>query len=394
MKVTRVACAVVLAGIVAALLSAFGPKPQFTPDGYDYAIMMLMDRGVPYVQAQAQAERFFDRQPVAHIPGIAPLLHEKPEYWNLFSVRRFDPWLASLLYPYRGFGALVDISRLSYILTAILTLLLAIRFVPLGYGLLVSIALALLPAWRDIARDALTDPLAIALTAAALLAASAILARRTVWRVLAFALLCGLLSFTRPIPYILLGAGIIAAIAAPREGDRSQLTSAALITGIAALWTAVLEIALAHVHAPSFRWIVEDTYRHFLLNGYAPAGESAREFFIHEEFTIALHVAYKGALSVVPVLAIVGIVLRRRNPATPLLAGACVATWFGALVDPNRFDIVRCVIMPVAPVVGSFAAAAIATVVAQVPAPMGLVAPSVRHFLPGRFFVRKATVKE
>lgn len=393
MRAFRILSVALLAGIAAALLSATGPQAQYTPDGYDYSIMMLMDRGIPYVQAEAQAEAFYAHQPVAKVAGVARWLHGRPEYWNLFSVRRLYPWVASLLYPYRGFDAMIDVSRASYVATAVLVVLLAIRIAPLTWSFVLSIALSLFPPWRDYARCALTDPMAVALVAGTLLAGAALLSKQNVWRVVVFAALCGLLTFTRPIPYIILGAGIIAGIAAPRTGDRKRLAAAAWITGIAAVWTAIVEAALAHANAPSFRWIVADTYQHFLARGYAPPGESLGAFYVREEIVIAGHALVKGILGVVPLLAIAGMVLRRRDPAMPLLAGACAATWLGALVDPDRFDVLRCIVMPVAPAIAAFAAAAFADI-ASVPRRLGLPALRVRYSLPGRPLVRNTTVKE
>ncbi|MGH7736969.1 MAG: hypothetical protein ACREMP_03730 [Candidatus Tyrphobacter sp.] len=394
MTIVRIAGAAALAVVAAALLSAFGPRAQFTADGYDYAIVMLMDRGLPYAQAQARAERFYAGQPVAKVPDVARWLHGKPEYWNLFSVRPLYPWIASRLYPLAGFNSLIVVSRASYAIVAALTFLLALRFAPLSLSFLLAIGISLFPPWRDIARDSLTDPLAIALMAGALYAGAWVMARRTIWNVGAFAILCGLLSMARPIPYILLGAGIVAGLAAPRTGDRSRLTSAVWITAIAAIWTTVLEVALSHAHAPSFRWIVQDTYAHFVARGYAPPGESLRAFFVHEELTIGLHMLVKGLITVVPVLAIVGMVIHRRDAAAPLLMGACAATWLGALVDPDRFDIVRCVIMPVAPAVAAFAAGTLATLWNRVPVLLGPQALLLRHYLPRRFALRNTTVKE
>lgn len=394
MSFARVAAALVIAGAVAGLLSAFGPRAQFTQDGYDYTIVMLMDRGVPYARAVAQTERFYAGQPVARLPGAQRWLHGRPEYWNLFSVRRLYPWAASLLYPYRGLDAMIDVSRISYVLTAMLVVLLAMRFAPLWSALLLSVAISLFPPWRDFARCALTDPMAVALMTATLLAGATLLTKQTIWRVVAFAVLCGLLTFTRPIPYIVLGAGIVAGIAAPRTGDRKRLAAAGWITGITALWTAAIEMALAHAHAPSFRWIVADTYEHFLAHGYALPNESLRTFYVHEELTIALHAVVKGAASVVPLLAVAGVVLRKRAPETPFLAGACAATWLGAIVDPNRFDVLRCMVMPVAPAMAAFAAASLGTAMSIIPKLIGLPAPSVRYFLPRRPLVRNTTVKE
>src|SRR5579872_753680 len=110
----RIMAGSLLAGAVAALLIALGPKAKYTIDGYDYAIAMLMDRGASYSQAVGGAEAFYAHEPVAKMPAYARWLHGKPEYWELFSVRRAYPAIASLFYPWRGFEALVDVSRLAY----------------------------------------------------------------------------------------------------------------------------------------------------------------------------------------------------------------------------------------------------------------------------------------
>lgn len=382
-----------LAGIVATLLCAFGSKPLYTPDGYDYAIVMLMDRGIPYERAQAQASRFFLQQPVAKDALMRRWLHGKPEYWELFSVRRVDSWLASLLYPYRGFAALIDVSRVSYVLTAMLLVLLAARFTPLPYGVAGAIALSLLPPWRALAGAALTDALAVALTAATLLAALSYLTRRSPWRLITFAAICGVLTFTRPITYVVLGAALIAAWVALRRGDRGQARAAAWLAGIAAFWSAVIAIVLARAHAPSFGWIVADAYGHLVANGYEAPGQNLVLWYAHEEWSIARHALFKGLEYVLPALAVVGIALRRKDPATPLLAGAGIATWLGALLDPNRFDMVRCVVLPVAPLMTAFACAAFSDGAAVVPRKLGRVAQRLRYFIPRRTGVRNNTVK-
>ncbi|HEY9085489.1 MAG TPA: hypothetical protein VIN40_06090 [Candidatus Tyrphobacter sp.] len=389
----RIAGATALAGIIAALLCAFGPKAQYTPDGYDYAIVMLMDRGVPYAQAQRQAAAFYAHQPDAKNPLIAPWFRGKPEYWELFSVRRLDPWLASRLYPWRGFDALIAVSRLSYVAVAMLIVLLAARFAPLPYGVVLAVAVSLFPPWRDLGRDALTDALAVALVTGTLLAAAAFIAKRSWWTLLAFAVLCGALTFTRPIPYIVLGAALIACVIALRRGDHDRTIAAAWLSSIALFWTAVIAFAIQRAQPPSFAWFVADQYRHMLAGGYAAPGQSLVHWYLSEEWTIAWHALVKGIVSVLPLLAILGLARRRADPATPLLAGACVATWLGAFLNPNRFDIVRCVVMPVAPVLAAFAAAAVADG-ASLPRALGPVAQSVRHFFPRRFVPRKDTVKE
>ncbi len=394
MTVWKIVGATAFAGIIAALLCAFGPKPQYTVDGYDYAIGMLMDRGVPYARAQEQAEQFYAKVPIAKNPLFAPWLHGKPEYWELFSVRRVDPWLASLLYPLRGFDALIAISRISYVAVAMLIVILGARFAPLPYAVLLAIAVSLFPPWRDLGRDALTDALAVALTTGTLVAATSFMTKQSGWKLLVFGLLCGALSFTRPIAYVVLGAALVACIAALRRRDRDRALAAAWLSGIAAFWTAFIVVALARAHAPSFGWVVADTYGHFVARGYAPATESLSRWYLHEEWTILWHAVVKGIASVAPALAVVGFALRRRDPAMPLLAGACLSTWLGVIPDPNRFDVVRCIVMPIAPVLAAFAAAAVGDGATLVPRLLGPAAQSVRQFIPRRLTLRKDTVKE
>jgi 4-amino-4-deoxy-L-arabinose transferase-like glycosyltransferase len=390
----RIAGAAALAGIIAALLCAFGPAAQYTPDGYDYAIVMLMDRGVPYAQAQQQAAAFYAHEPDAKNPLIAPWLRGKPEYWELFSVRRLDPWLASRLYPWRGFDALIAVSRISYVIVAMLIVLLAARFAPLRYGVLLAVAVSLFPPWRDLGRDALTDALAVALVTSTLLAAAAFITKRSSWKLLVFAGLCGALTLTRPITYIVLGAALIALIVALRRRDRDRTIAAAWLSGVALLGTAAIAFALERAQTPSFGWFVADQYRHLVAGGYSAPGQSLAHWYLLEEWTIAWHAILKGSVAVLPLLAILGIAWRRTDPATPLVAGACLATWSGALLDPNRFDMIRTVVMPIAPALAAFAAAAIADGVTLVPRLLGPAAQSVRHFIPGRYPPRKDTVKE
>ncbi len=390
----KVIAGALAAGIVAVLLSVFGPKAQFTVDGYDYAIMMLMDRGLPYAQAQSRAAAFLATQPIAQVPKYDRWLHGKPEYWELFSVRQVDPWVASLLYPWRGFSALVDVARASYVAVAILIVVLAARFVPIGYAVGASVLVSLFPPWRDLGRDALTDALAVALLAATLVAALALMRRRLLWRLVVFTALCGALTFTRPIAYVIAGGAGVALLIELRRRNRDAAIAAGWLCAIAVLWTVASVVALDVARAPSFGWIVADTYHHLVARGYAVPGENLVRWYVGEETTIALHAVRDGTLSVLPLLAIAGMVLHRKDRATPLLAGVCGATWLGAVVDPNSLDMIRCVVMPVAPAIGALAAAAVRDAVTFVPRWLGPRTQSLRLMLPGRSALRKDTVKE
>jgi 4-amino-4-deoxy-L-arabinose transferase-like glycosyltransferase len=390
----RLAVGAIATGAFAALLCVFGPKAAYTIDGYDYAIVMLMDRGMPYAQAQQQAEKFYATQPEAKNPIDGRWLRRKPEYWELFSVRRFDPWLASWLYPYRGFRALVDVSRLGYVATAMLVVVLVARFAPVGLGVLLSVALSLFPPWRSLASLALTDTLAVALTTASLIAALAYLERGSSWRLLLFAGLCEALAFTRPITYVVAGAAAVAWIVALWRHDREIADRALWLLAFSSLWTAIAALVMQNAHAPGFAWIVADSYHHMVIRGYEQPGQNLALWYLKEEFEIAWHAMLRGLATVLPVLAIIGGVLRWRDSRTPFIAGACAATWLGALLDPDRFDMLRCVVIPVMPALAALAAVAISHAVTLVPRRPGPATYTLRHVIPGRFLPRKDTVKE
>jgi 4-amino-4-deoxy-L-arabinose transferase-like glycosyltransferase len=390
----RVFAGAFVAGVVAVLLVSFGPKAKYTLDGYDYAIAMLMDRGASYSQAVRETESFYACQPIAKMPLYARWLHGKPEYWELFSVRRVYPALSSLLYGYRGFEALADVSRLSYVVVAVLVVVLCARFAPVPYGVLLSFGLDLFPLWRDLSRTALTDALAVALTTAALIAALGYVRRGSSWLIAALVVLCGALTFTRPISYIVAGAATCVMVAALAQRNRQTALRAALIAVISIAWSAAAAFALQRAHAQGLAWIVADAYRHFVGAGYAVPGESLTRWYASEELQIAWLAIRDAALFVVPLLALAGILLERRRSETILLAGACAATWLGALVDPDRFDMVRCVALPVAPAVAALASAALRRLAALVPRSLGPAAHAVRYAVPIRSSLRKDTVKE
>lgn len=390
----RVVAGSLLAGVIAALLITFGQKAKYTVDGYDYAIVMLMDRGAGYSGAVRSAESFFAHEPFAKMPAYARWLHGKPEYWELFSVRRVYPAMASLFYPWRGFEALVDVSRLAYVAVAILVVLLCSRFAPVAYGVALSIGLDLFPPWRDLSRTALTDALAVALAAATLLAAIVYAQRDSWWRIVAFTLLCGALTFTRPIAYIVAGAAIYALVVAWKRKQRDHVVRAVALAAVSAGWTVAAALALERAHAPSFAWIVADSYEHFVAKGYAVPGQSLTGWYASEELQIA-RLALRDAFAfVLPLLAVAGAVLKRGRSDAALLTGACAATWLGALLDPNRFDMLRCVVLPIAPAVAALASGALASIATLVPHRLGPAAQAVRYPVPIRSFQRKDTVKE
>lgn len=390
----RVAIGSLVATVAAALIIGFGPKAKYTLDGYDYAIVMLMDRGASYAQAQSQAQAFYAHQPIAKMPEYARWLGGKPEYWELFSVRTVYPALASILYPWRGFEALVDVSRASYIAVAVLVVVLCSRFAPVPWSVALSVAFDLFPGWRDLSRVALTDALAVALCTATLIAAIAYLQRGYAWRMFSFTLLCGVLTFTRPVGYIVAGAAVIAAVIALRRKNNERAIRAGALAAVAAAWSIAAMLALQSAHAPGLGWIFADTYAHFVAAGYAAPGQNLVHWYGAEELLIARLALRDAVVFVLPLFAIVGIALERRRPDATLLAGACIATWFGAIVDPDRYDMIRCVVLPIAPAMLALASAGIWRTATLIPRALGPATHVVRHAVPMRSLLRKDTVKE
>jgi hypothetical protein len=93
----------------------------FTANGYGYAVRMLMTAGYGYDPSIKAAAEFYHTQPVATNAAFAQILHgmQAPPNWDAVATQIMYPRAAAALFRFRGFESLTDISRLSYVGTAV-----------------------------------------------------------------------------------------------------------------------------------------------------------------------------------------------------------------------------------------------------------------------------------
>ncbi len=335
------------------------------PDSFDYAIRMLMLRGAPFERAHAEARAFFATTAVGRDPDYAPLFAlAEPQWWRLFAPRQVYPALAALLYPRRGFQALVDVPRIAYVLGAPLLYRYVRRFASPGAALLATGWYLRSAEVRGVAAFALTDAPALLFWTAALDRATVVARTGRGWPALALAI--GALSFTRPLPYLPLGAGAALALAGALRGERAALARGAGIGALAALATAAVVGVLMRAGMPS-------TAAHLARVRAQQAGETSawtrrldrmaapfgladtpsRSLAQWYASAVALSTAtsvYFAARPVVPVVALAALVAARREPAAVLALGAVAGGAAGIVGDPIPLGMQRTVVLPLYPV--------------------------------------------
>lgn len=347
-------------------LRARAPRlAPWEPDSFDYAIRMLMWRGLPFEDARARARSFFATTAVGRDPGYAPLFAlDEPQWWRLFAPRQVYPALAALLYPRRGFEALVDVSRIAYVLGAPLLYRYVRRFASPGAALLATAWYLRAAQVRNVAAFALTDAPALLFWTAALDRASAVALRGRGWSALSAAI--ALLSFTRPLPYLPLGAGAALALAGALRRERTAFARGAGIAALAALAAGAVLAALVRAGMPS-------TAAHLARVRAQQTGETsdwtrklerlARPFGLVDTprrslaqwyaAAVALSGAttvYFAARPVVPLIALTALVRARRRPEAVLALGAVAGGAAGIVADPIPLGMQRTVVLPLYPV--------------------------------------------
>ncbi|MEA2666371.1 MAG: hypothetical protein QOI11_3315 [Candidatus Eremiobacteraeota bacterium] len=335
------------------------------PDSFDYAIRMLRRRGLSFADARARARAFFATTAVGNDPQYAPLFAlDEPEWWRLFSPRWIYPALAAALYPRHGFDALVIVPRIAYVLNAPLLYRYLRRFASPPAAGLATLWYLRAPQVRHVASFAMTDAPALLFWTATLDAATRVAREGRGWTALAGAI--GLLSFTRPLPYLPLGAGAALLLSGALRRERRALVRGGGITLLAGLATGAVIAVLVRAGMPQ-------TSAHLARVRAAQAADrsawarrlqdAARPFGLADEphhslgrwyaSAVALTSAtslYHAACAVVPPLAL-GVLLRRwRRPEAALALGAIAGSTGGILGDPVPLGSSRTVVLPLFPV--------------------------------------------
>ncbi len=335
------------------------------PDSFDYAIRMLMRRGHGFADARDRARAFFAETAVGRDPDYAPLFAlAEPQWWPLFAPRQVYPALAALLYPRRGFAALVDVPRIAYALNAPLLYRYVRRVASPGAALLATVWYLRAPRVRHVAGFALTDMPALLFWTAALDAATGIARTGRGWR--RFAAATALLSFTRPLPYLPLGAGCALALTGALRRDRRAVARGGGIVALAGLAAAAVVAVLARAGMPPTgehlaRVRAEQAadgsaWAQRLRRFAAPLGlvdapaHSLRRWYAGTVALTAATSLYHAARAVVPFVALGAFVRNVRRPEAALALGAVAGSAGGILGDPVPLGTARTVVLPLYPV--------------------------------------------
>lgn len=341
------AALLVLIGAAAAL--ALRP-PWWPPDGYNYAIRTQVFHGESFGQARSKAQAFYANTEFGRNPRYARLFRGtgKPQYWNLFAVRLLYPALASLFWDRAGFYSLIDVSLGAFVLCGLMIYGLCRQFGPPFLALAGTLAFVAFPKTWLYAHAALTDMLATAFVALTLLALCRWIATGKRSAFVVFCIACGALTATRPIPYIVLSAALLAGFAAALSGRRRLARSAGIAAAVAAVYCVAIVIALRVLRAPGLEWMLHDQQATWQRLYHVPIG-ALGPWYVHA-LAITLR-SYGGYLLVmlIPLLAIYGIVRRWREPVVAVLAGAWLASLISAAFNPVPSEVIRTENLPALP---------------------------------------------
>jgi hypothetical protein len=349
---------VVLLVVATSVTYELRKNDKWTPDGFLYARMMLVDTGMTEADAHAAASRFYLTTRAARDP------HERTFYaaqgpaffeaqYPLFRGRPLYPWLAAQFYPRIGFVALKVVAALGAVLAAAAAYRLFLLFAPWWLAACGAIATVSPAAIGDAPVLALTDGLALGWWTVAL-AAIAVYARRPTRTALAIAIVAAaLLALTRPAIWLPIGAAAGFLVAARLAGDPARRRGA-LIMLLAQLAVAAAAVAYtAAIHGANVATLTQWAY----------AWQTAEHGWFVERgiagwylLLILRDIVYEPALLVLrglPVLGVaaaaIGFAKRRRDPVVAVLLGAACAAPLAVVLNP--IDVARALELPLVPVV-------------------------------------------
>jgi hypothetical protein len=344
---------------------------RWEPDSYDYAIRMLMRRGVAFPEARDRARAFFTEMFAQHAGDAeeyAPMLAlDEPEWWALFAPRVVYPALAAALFPSRGFNALTDVAGASYVASALLLYRFLRRFGDPASAAALALWYARSAPVRDVAVHGLNDSTALLLWIGTLDAMAEMAEHGT--GTLRFVAFTVVLSFTRPLPYLPFASGVALALAGMAAHDRARVRAGATIAVTSAACAVAITAVLARAGVPSTREHLErvrESQRREVGAGVLGAvmtklhladapDHSLGRWYVTAAAASVATVLKHAVVAVVPVLAVVSLA-RVRDRSAPLLAGALLGGLVGCIADPAPSATRRTVVLPLYPV---FAAACV-----------------------------------
>ena len=348
---------------------------KFTPDGYNHAVRMLMAAGYRYETALPMAAQFYQSQPIARDPRFAHIFNGStaPEHWDLFAPRVLYPQAAAALFEFRGFEALTDISRGSYIGTAVAAYLLLLNFTRPWLAAALALGIVLAPRVRALSCTDQTHTPALFLWTVTLDAMCRSIKCGTASQFV-YALSCFSLSFTRPVPYLPFGAAAGALCAGILQRDPAKKKAAGAMAAVAILSTLALGFVAAQLNAPGLRRLIREAHsraleaRHaeryeglgFFRKLYAavrhdagPADQPIVPWYARAILMTTTNAVAHAVAGVMPVIATFGIIKKREHVCNPLLLGATAGSMIGIVADPVPKASAQTILVPLYPVVAA-----------------------------------------
>lgn len=318
---------------------------------------MLKDDGLKEREAQLAVRSFYSAKPLAQDPRYQDLLTDHPqksfvETRVLFRPRFVYPHLASLLYRWMGFEALIVVSIAAYVIGVMSVYFLVASFSPPWVAFLGACIFGINPEIRMLGAAALTDMLAVALWAGALAFAALYVQRFSKSDFFLYAFSVFVLALTRPILYLPIGAsvgGLVTSLG--RDSSNCMRTRIlwplVLITVAAGLFLTVVSVL---THAPAVnavRWGYERSIE---------LGHASTNFGHWYMQSVAQTIrSWWGDIlrtgAIIGWVAILAKLRDRSDSVAPLLAGAGVASIVGVILNPIPSDLARVIEAPLWPVV-------------------------------------------
>jgi 4-amino-4-deoxy-L-arabinose transferase-like glycosyltransferase len=344
-------------------ISSFS-NPSFSPDGVVYSRMMLADRGVTAGAARLQVREFYLSTPLGHSARYRPyLLDQRRGMFTTtakpFASRVVYPFVASLFYPLQHFRSLIAVSAIAYIAAI---LLMYWMLMPLCTPLAAAagaMIFAAAPVMRSLAGAALTDMLAICF----LVAAFGAMIRYALYGTKAdLALVVAadvLLSLTRPLPYVPLGAALgLSVYALAMRTDAALVRRGAFLVLAALAGWAAYAVAAALTQTPSLNshltWLYDAAKTHWVYASNRVLSSNDRQSFatwyLHELIFVAKGWFKSLLLEIYPVAMLVvcavGLRHTRNKPSASILAGGLIACCFGIFANPVEPELRRLIEAP------------------------------------------------
>jgi hypothetical protein len=328
---------IVLASIALAVYSQQGNRFDWTPDGFKYARMMLMDRGVSEEAADVATREFY-RTKATTVKDLSLFSANPPDFFrqsaNLFRGRLVYPYIASLLYPRFGFQALHIVSALAYIFAVFIMYVMLLPFASPWIAAFGALTFAATGTVRLLSGSDSTDVLGLMFWMLILIIMIQFVSSgKLLWLAL-FALVCILLVFTRPIIFLPLGGSLAVVVLGALTRNRGFTRNGFLLTGI----VVIVGITYLASHFPGAREQLRWYYQWQTEAHYWPL-TSFPSFYIHyvtRAFGFETRHLFADGLVPIVAVATLAFYLHRREPVTAILVGGCVAALTVFFVNPHE----------------------------------------------------------